>query len=104
MRYRLGLLLLGSFFLGLGLVGGWVAWTGKGVVHLVVEGLRAAGFVLLGVFMVTTAVRGDPGTARQYLVDFARDVFSRKNLKEFAGFWALVAMMVAGRLLWKRWR
>jgi hypothetical protein len=99
--YRVGLLFLGLLGLALCAAGAYVAWSGDGWLHVVVEGLRAALFGACGVVFLFGAATGTSSSAKMMLADFFRDVFSRQNFKEFAIYWVVVALAIMAMLLFR---
>jgi|SRR3954464_15846724 len=99
MLYRVGLILLGLFFVACCAGGFYVAVSSRERIVAVVEGVRASLFGLIGVFFLMKAVRADASNARSLLRDYLSDVFSRRNLTEFAALMAIAFAAAAVMLL-----
>ena len=96
---RLGVILLGLFFLACCAGGFYVVLSGPGWLTAMVEGIRAMFFGLMGLFFVAVGVRADGSTVRTVGADVGRETFSRRNLTEFAAVVAVVLGAVAVMLL-----
>lgn len=92
--YRLLLVLVGLLLLTMGVSGIVLAVTGDGVAHFIMEGLRGLFFTVLGMGIIAAGVMCDSEFARSALRDLLRDMFSRRNLVEFAAFWVVVGVAV----------
>jgi hypothetical protein len=93
------MLLMGLASLAVAGAGAYVALSGGGALHLVMEGARAAFFASCGLSIVTLALLSDAEAAKVFVREYVRDVFSRRNLTEFALFWVVVGLAVAVLLI-----